>query len=162
MLARRAACHSRRFLDFRTISHQPPAVATDDVGIPKEKTWSLNDLISSLPTQELSADRLKHLHRLAALRPPDEGASEWLEMKRALEEGVRLVEGVRNVDVSGLGEVRERVMELELDWGDGVKAADSGPTPDEAAHRGRRLLSLAKRTEGSYYAVERTVRKSDG
>jgi Asp-tRNA(Asn)/Glu-tRNA(Gln) amidotransferase C subunit len=173
MLTRLAASSvSHRFLELRTFSTKSTSATTetDDLGVPTQRTWSLNDFISSLPTQELSSNRLEHLHKLAALRPPEEGSKEWAEMKQALEEGVRLVEGVRSVDVSDLEDVLpERVMEIELDWGEGVgvkgKAAadDTRTSSDRVLDFQPRFLSLAKRTEGPYYTVERRVRnETDG
>ena len=77
-------------------------VETDELGLPKEPTWSVRELISSYPHVPLSGDKLRHLHKLSALEPPEEGSPEWIKLTDEMAELTRLVDAVKLIDTTGV------------------------------------------------------------
>ncbi|KAF5393662.1 hypothetical protein D9757_000290 [Collybiopsis confluens] len=123
---------------------------TDSEGLPVRPVWSVNELLSSYPKPELSSETFKHLHKLSALIPPDEHTPEFGELKKELEELVRLVEAVKLVDTAGVQPVDLRPTlghREEAEVVDEDERAEDGET-------GRELLKYASRTSGEFYVVE--------
>jgi len=124
--------------------------------MPITPTWSVHKLLSSYPSPKLSPATIQKLYHLSALVPPEEGTPEHEKITKDLEEMVRLVEAVRQVDTSGVvvdgrGEVedadRMHPISLEETKKDGY---------------GVDLLKHASRTQEGYYVVEadRTRRRN--
>lgn len=110
--------------------------------------WSVNELLSSYSTPELSPLTFKRLHDLSALIPPEEGTPEFKKLRRELEELVKLVEAVKLVDTEGV-----QPAELRPIMGDGaVNEMYDETTEDSEA--GRVLLKHAARTIDDFYVVE--------
>ncbi|KAI6096335.1 hypothetical protein EDD16DRAFT_1673308 [Pisolithus croceorrhizus] len=132
------------------------AVETDAYGIPLNPTWSVNELLSSYPMPILSSTTFRRLHELSALIPPTEGTPEHDEMKRELEELVRLVEAVKLVkleDCPGNTIADGRI------WAEGKGIPlDNDSSGDDDGVQGRDLLSLASRTLNGMYVVEANSR----
>lgn len=135
--------------------------------IPTQRTWSVNDLLSSYPKPTISSATLDHIHTLSALVPPREGSPERKKLAEELEDLVKLVEAVKLADSSLL----ERTRSEETDIPDGrVWAEDKGidiTTPHEQPSgketvTGRALLDYASRTADSLYVVEADRRKASG
>ncbi|THV05450.1 hypothetical protein K435DRAFT_773862 [Dendrothele bispora CBS 962.96] len=132
---------------LKTLSRGPGPELThssDAQGIPTRPVWSVNKLLSSYPTPQLSSSTLRHLHDLAALIPPEEGTREHGKLKKELEEMIRLVEAVKLVDTTGARKSK---------WGPRLKVEDDDPSSvDEVS--GHPLLQHASRTVDGFYIVE--------
>ncbi|KAF7980932.1 hypothetical protein HWV62_36151 [Athelia sp. TMB] len=136
--------------------------STDTFGIPLKPTWSVNELLSSYPTPTITTATLNHLHKLSALTPPAEGTQEHANLKREMEELVRLVEAVKLADLGGasIGSSLEGEIPDSRIWAEG-----SGVQPVLAqAHvpgdvGGSDLLQFAARTSDNLYIVDADRRK---
>ncbi|KAI6047065.1 hypothetical protein EDC04DRAFT_2621557 [Pisolithus marmoratus] len=131
-----------------------PAVETDACGIPLNPTWSVTELLSSYPTPTLSSTTFRRLHELSALIPPAEGTPEHDEMKRELEELVRLVEAVKLVKLED--QPGETIPDGRI-WAEGRGLPldnDSSRERDQDGAQGRDLLRLASQTLDGMYVVE--------
>lgn len=118
------------------------AVETDSCGLPLRPTWSVNDLLSSYPTPSFTPHKLKHLHELSALLPPEEDTPEYGKLKAGLEELVRLVEAVKMVNTENVATFRSH--------DPGRQVAPVQDQPDD----GRSLLQHAARTRDGFYVVD--------
>ncbi|KIY45867.1 hypothetical protein FISHEDRAFT_22808, partial [Fistulina hepatica ATCC 64428] len=123
----------------------------DDCGIPTEPSWSVKELLCSYPTPTISTATLHRLHELSALHPPPVDSPEFAEIKRDLEEMVRLVEAVKLVTTDPLGS---------------EALVSNLPTPERSGHdssqdgeQGTDLLKYASRTRDGYYVVEADRRR---
>ncbi|KAI6164982.1 hypothetical protein EDD17DRAFT_1473686 [Pisolithus thermaeus] len=148
-----------RYCGRTTILKRPltkAAVETDAYGIPLNPTWSVNELLSSYPMPILSSTTFRRLHELSALIPPAKGTREFDEMKRELEELVRLVEAVKLVkleDCPGNAIADGRI------WAEGKGIPlDYDSSEGDDGVQGRDLLSLASRTLDGMYVVEANSR----
>lgn len=140
-LSWRITC-SRTFKNTSSIDPVP------SYGLPLKPSWSVNELLSSYPTPELSASTFKRLHELSALTPPEEGTPEFRQLKRELEELVKLVEAVKLVDTEGV-----QPTELRPIFEDGAEV-ESQEAFVEGSESGRTLLKHASRTSDDFYVVE--------
>lgn len=149
----------------RYLSRSVPSLSeTNELGIPKNPTWSVHKLISSYPRPRISPELLTKLHSLSALIPPSEGTPEHAKLTREMEELVRLVEAVKLVDVSA------------EDTHDGVSVPDGRIWPDDVGiplssntrdveyelddgETGQALLKHATRTKDGFYVVDTDRRK---
>jgi hypothetical protein len=132
-------------------NHTKP-IETDSCGIPIKPTWSVNDLLSSYPKPSITSATFRRLHELSALIPPNEGTPEHNELKKELEELIRLVEAVRLVDVSDMD--GERVPDGRI-WaeGTGIPPGEREESEDEIVG-GQALLQHAARVSDSMYVVD--------
>lgn len=130
---------STRVASFSSFQH-----TTDSFGIPIRPTWSVNQLLSSYPSPQLSSTTINRLYELSALAPPQEKAR-YQALQRELEGLVKLVEAVRLVDTSGV-EVTGRG---ELEDAD----RQSLETIDTQGY-GQELLKNAARTNNQFYVVD--------
>lgn len=135
--------YSRTFKNTSSIDPIP------SYGLPAKPSWSVNELLSSYPTPELSPSTFKRLHDLSALTPPEEGTPEFGKLKRELEELVRLVEAVKLVDTEGV-----QPTELRPIFEEGVEDESQEAFNDEGSESGRTLLKHASRTSDDFYVVE--------
>ncbi|KAF9008777.1 hypothetical protein BDQ17DRAFT_1348910 [Cyathus striatus] len=131
--------HHRRHLS--NLSHQ-----TDQYGLPLRPTWSVNELLSSYPSPEISPQTLKRLHELSALIPPQEDSLEHARITREIQELVRLIEAVKLVDTHHI-HVISRFEQEDADRRRKFK-------PSESQEDGRKLLKHAVRTMDGFYAVD--------
>lgn len=155
---RRAALQAQRHARYKSTTHtlQPKLAETDSCGIPLRPTWSVNELLSSYPKPTISPAKLKRLHELSALIPPQEGTLEHAKLTSEMENLVKLVEAVKTVamadETAGLGVPDGRIWDarngivLEHDMAEGGGGGGSV--------NGRALLSSAARTEDGLYVVD--------
>ncbi|EPQ59605.1 hypothetical protein GLOTRDRAFT_136436 [Gloeophyllum trabeum ATCC 11539] len=134
-------------------------VETDECAIPVQPTWSVNDLLSSYPKPSISPAKLKHLHELSALLPPEEGSAEHAILTEEMQDLAKLVEAVRLADLHELAE--EGVPDGRV-WADGIgidlKDQDGVPALEDEV-RGRDLLTWAPRMSNEMYVVETDKRR---
>jgi Asp-tRNA(Asn)/Glu-tRNA(Gln) amidotransferase C subunit len=135
-----------------TSSVQHRTVETDSCGIPLQSTWSVNDLLTSYPSPTISKNTFKHLHKLSALIPPEEGTPEYDTLKGELEDLVKLVEAVKLVEVEEQEIVSDRDSRISAD-GTGIPLSDS-EVEDQKSVRGSALLRYATRTSEGFYVVD--------
>lgn len=153
---RRAAQRTQRHARHKSTTHtlQPKLADTDSCGIPLRPTWSVNELLSSYPKPTISPARLKRLHELSALVPPQEGTPEHAKLTSEMENLVKLVEAVKTVtmedETPGVPDGRiwdaRNGIALEHDATEG--GGDGGSV------HGQALLSYAARTEDGLYVVD--------
>lgn len=143
-------------------------VQVDDYGIPIKPSYSVNAFLDSLPSPAISDEQYMHLHKLAALRPPELGTAEFSEKKQALEAMVRLVEGVRE------GKHRERMQKeggipdgrprphndaIPLDWDkvekDQLERRKRKEQPAQSEDDQPKYLHLASKRVAGYYVAPR-------
>jgi Asp-tRNA(Asn)/Glu-tRNA(Gln) amidotransferase C subunit len=164
MLARCSFVHSKttRIQCTRlaaSFSRLPPRPSsTDDLGLPLSPTWSVHELISSYPSPTLSDATLKKLYDSAALLPPNEDTHEFEEVKREMEDLVRLVEAVKMApkdpkETEGPPDGRVWPSDRGIILEDVVKSEENLPS-------GHELLKHAQRTENGYYLVDRASTKA--
>lgn len=136
---------------------------TDELGIPLEPTWSVNELLSSYPKPAISTTTLQHLHRLSALIPPEQGSREHAELTMQMEDLVKLVEAVKQAELSPDTSEKSTTVPDGRIWaeGMGIPLDDSGREDQDADHDpcGPALLRHASRTAGGLYVVEATRAK---
>ncbi|KZV90498.1 hypothetical protein EXIGLDRAFT_720280, partial [Exidia glandulosa HHB12029] len=151
-LARR--CSSRLVLRTRTYSARSSRelVETDELGLPKKPTWSVQELLSSYPTTPLSSDKLQHLHKLAALVPPEQGSAEWNNLSDDIGELVRLVEAVKLIDTTGV-EPENMLEPIVLSEITGDESASAETKYDDEPH-GASLLEHAEHSRNGFYVVD--------
>lgn len=65
-------------------------------------SWSVHELLSTYPAPTLSPETLTRLHKISALKPPPQDSPAFAQLKREIEELVRLVEAVKLVDTTGI------------------------------------------------------------
>ncbi|THH11288.1 hypothetical protein EW145_g769 [Phellinidium pouzarii] len=161
---------SKAVLTSRQKSTRSARVSPANPAVPHTPTWSVHALIAACPQPTLSAATMAKLHALSALVPPAEGTAAYVRMKGELEEMVRLVEGVRMVDVSAVGRERDVGKEGEEDipdgriWPEGEGMVLSSNTrdvefPDPEVESGSTLLRHAAQTKDGFYVVEADRRK---
>ena len=156
-------CHRSQIRYVRFSSSKPPrpSLPTDELGLPLSPPWSVHALINSYKSPALSNAALTHLHDLAALIPPAEGTPRFEELKRELEDLLRLVEAVRvapDETKSLEGPPDGRV------WpnGRGIVLEDAGKQQGESSRAppsGRELLEHAERSMDGFYLVDSTRMK---
>ncbi|KAF9647052.1 hypothetical protein BDM02DRAFT_3117669 [Thelephora ganbajun] len=127
-------------------------VETDEDGIPIRPTWSVNELLSSYPRPTISPATLKHLHKLSALIPPEEGSHEHAKLTEEIQDLVKLVEAVKLVNTDSVDDWNS-VPDGRI-WAEGT-GIDLNAEPilvDENEVKGRALLKYAKNVspEGLY------------
>lgn len=133
--------------------------------VPEKPTWSVHDLLSSYPRPSISPATLKKLHELSALLPPEEGTEAHIRMRQELEELVRLVEAVKLVDTSDVGEaVGDEGIPDGRVWPDDQGMVLSSNTrevefEDKEGETGTELLKHAAVTKNGLYVVEADRRK---
>ncbi|KAF9782603.1 hypothetical protein BJ322DRAFT_162538 [Thelephora terrestris] len=127
-------------------------VETDEDGIPIRPTWSVNELLSSYPKPTISPAKLKHLHTLSALIPPEEGSPEHAKLTEEMQDLVKLVEAVKLVNTDSVDD-GNGIPDGRI-WAEGTGIdLDAEPIPvDENEVRGRDLLKYSKNVspEGLY------------
>ena len=125
-------------------------IETDSCGIPLQPTWSVNELLSSYPSPTISTTTFKQLHALSALIPPEEGTLEHDELKRELEDLVKLVEAVKLVKVEEVYENGDGRI-----WAEGTGIPLSGSTTENAkSMEAPSLLRHATRIHDGFYVVD--------
>ncbi|KAG8744587.1 hypothetical protein FRC10_009923 [Ceratobasidium sp. 414] len=148
-------CTAKRTLSVR----QNSTKAVDGLGIPVRATWSVKKLLSTYPAPVLSHDTLAHLHRLSALEPPEPNSPKVESLRLELQELLRLVEAVKLVDTSTLGEGAHIDIPDSRIWAEGRGIDLNGP---EARHldeaHGRALLRHASKHVDGQYVVETAPR----
>lgn len=148
-------------------------VAVDEDGIPIKPPYSIKAFLESLPTPVISDEQFLHLHKLAALIPPSRGSPEFEEKKKALQDMVRLVEGVRPTqtdpeqrksDSIPDGRIWPQDEGIHLDWEAIMtppkKRKSTSSTPSRAQQEkvqdeAENLLKLASKQVAGYYVVKR-------
>lgn len=136
----------------------------DELGLPKNPTWSVNDLLNSYPPAELADETLSHLHNAAALLPPERDTEDFQKIKRDMANLIKLVEAVRIAPVSPTSTSSHDSSEKQPDgriWPEGrsIDLRDyttyevdkqSSSTPPE----GRELMNRAYKSQDGYYLVQ--------
>ncbi|KAF8803795.1 hypothetical protein BYT27DRAFT_7195137 [Phlegmacium glaucopus] len=117
----------------------------DSCGIPLQPTWSVHQLLESYTSPKLSPTTIDRLYELSALAPPKRHTLQYEKMKRDLEDMVKLVEAVKQVNtnevcLAGRGEKE-----------DGDRTQQNLQFEEE---RGKSLLKYAARTENGLYIVD--------
>jgi len=167
----RALC--RRRLPYLAARSRPKATAAkdeievDDLCIPIEPTWSVQEQIAASPRTRITPSQLGHLHKLSGLVPPEPNTPEHHKLTRELEDLIRLVEAVKGVDVSAVkveGEVPDgRIWQtgrgMELRDYNMEKVEDNSEEKVESLEEGKQaegteLVKHAQRTVGGFYVVE--------
>ena len=123
----------------RSIKHQ-----VDSCGIPVQPTWSVHQLLESYASPKLSSTTIDRLYELSALASPKEDTLQYEKMKKDLEDMVKLVEAVKQVNTNGMSLVGRGEKE------DGDRIHQNSPFEGE---HGQTLLEYAARTENGFYAV---------
>ena len=144
-----------RFFSKTTLYTSP---TTDELGLPLSPPWSVHALINSYPSPTLSDAALTKLYDSAALLPPTAGTHELREVKREMEDLVRLVEAVKIAPIEpieGEGPPDGRVWPSDR----GIVLEDV-VVPDETLPSGRELLKHTQRTENGYYLVDKVTTKT--
>lgn len=147
------------------------AVPVDEDGIPLKPSYSIKTFLSNLPAPSISDEQFIHLHKLAALIPPPTGTPEFAEKKKALEEMVRLVEGVRpdpidlnnsKTDTIPDGRIWPENEGIQIDWDAVLESSKAGKrslsSPARTGslnHEGKALLDLAEKQVAGYYVVKK-------
>jgi hypothetical protein len=142
-------------------THNPlkPTVETDELGLPVTPAPLP---IPDIPRANLSRETLVKLHRLSALKPPEEGSPEEMQLKAELGELLGLMDIVKNVEMPQ-GEVNlrqlltEGVSEVVIDEkvaevGAGLQQARMEEKLEHREKHGKELLDWATRRVGDYYA----------
>ncbi|KAA1466082.1 hypothetical protein DENSPDRAFT_855880 [Dentipellis sp. KUC8613] len=134
-----------------------PAFDTDDCALPRNPTWSVDELLSSYPKPTIDSKTLDHLRRLSALTPPEEGSEARQQLTQQLEDLVKLVEAVKMVDTRSLASTEGTSIPDGRIWAEGAgieiqgspRSQEEGDVLDQA-----KLLSYAARTENGLYLVD--------
>ena len=122
-----------------SIRHQ-----VDSCGIPILPTWSVHQLLESYVSPKLSPTTIDRLYELSALTPPKRHTPQYENMKRDLEDMVKLVEAVKQVNTNGISLAGRGEKE------DGDRTQQN----PEFGEQGRALLKYAARTEKGFYIVD--------
>jgi hypothetical protein len=122
-----------------SIKHQ-----VDSCGIPVQPTWSVHRLLESYTSPKLSSTTIDWLYELSALVPPKQHTLQYEEVKKELEDMVKLVEGVKQVNTHGISLAGGGEKE------DGDRIQQNSQFKGE---HGQTLLRYAARTENGLYAV---------
>lgn len=145
-------------------------VPVDEDGIPLQPSYSITSFLSSLPAPKISDEQFIHLHKLAALIPPSPDTPEFEEKKKALQEMVRLVEGVRPTEDASRtkqtmeipdGRIWPENEGIQIDWNAVLEPPQRGRRPasnkDNLAEQdnGKVLLELASKQVAGYYVVKK-------
>lgn len=143
------------------------AVPVDEDGIPLEAPYSINTFLSNLPAPSISDEQFVHLHKLSALIPPSPGTKEFAMKKHALEDMVRLVEGVRPNETDQKVQKLDHIPDgriwpeddgIHLDWEKimhPTKSAKNSPSERKQEDNGKDLLQLATKQVAGYYVVKK-------
>lgn len=123
-----------------SIKHQ-----VDSCGIPVQPTWSVHQLLESYACPKLSSTTIDRLYELSALAPPKKDNLQYEKMKEDLEDMVKLVEAVKQVNTNGVSLVGRGEKE------DGDRTQQNSQFEGE---HGQTLLKYAARTENKFYAVD--------
>ena len=123
-----------------SIKHQ-----VDSCGIPIQPTWSVHQLLESYPCPKLSSATIDRLYELSALAPPKKCTLQYEKVKNDLEDMVKLVEAVKQVNTNGV----PLVGRVEKEDGDRIQQN----LQFEGEH-GQTLLKYAARMENRFYAVD--------
>ena len=125
---------------FHSIKHQ-----VDSCGIPVQPTWSVHRLLESYACPKLSSTTIDRLYELSALAPPKKDTLQYEKMKKDLEDMVKLVEAVKQVNTNGVPLTGRGEEE------DGDRMQQNSLFEGE---HGQTLLNYAARTENRFYAVD--------
>jgi len=123
-----------------SVKHQ-----VDSCGIPIQPTWSVHQLLDSYACPKLSSTTFDRLYELSALAPPKRDTLQYEKMKKDLEDMVKLVEAVEQVNTNGVFLVGRGEKEDE--------DRTQQNTQLQGEH-GQTLLKYAARTENRFYAVD--------
>jgi len=117
----------------------------DSCGIPIQPTWSVHQLLESYASPKLSPATIDRLYELSALVPPKKHTLQYENMKKDLENMVKLVEAVKQMNTNGVSltgrgekEDGDRTQQI-LQFG---------------GEHGQTLLKYATCTENDLYTVE--------
>jgi Asp-tRNA(Asn)/Glu-tRNA(Gln) amidotransferase C subunit len=156
MLTRRASYRSLVYL--RRYSTRP--IIAD--AIPSKPTWSVRELIDSMPEPKLEHETLQKLHDLSALHLPPRDSAEYKTLKKDMENLVRLVDAVRVADFENAGPVLddsqlakdEMLGHMVMFDHEQMLEEDDRKTQDEIpGGSGRELLSHAQDSRRHLYHV---------
>lgn len=108
-------------------------------------TWSVHELLSTYPAPKLSPAVLSKLHKLSALKAPEEGSDAFTKLQREMEELIRLVEAVKLVDTTGI-DSDGRI------WphGRGITLEETQNAEPNTVEEGNLLKHAAKSANGLY------------
>ena len=120
----------------------------DSCGIPVQPTWSVHQLIDSYEAPKLSSAAIDRLYELSALAPPKKHTLEYEKVKKDLEDVVKLVEAVKQVNTNGVSLTGRGEKE------DGDRTQQN---PQFGGEHGQTLLKYAARTENGLYAVDAII-----
>lgn len=123
-----------------SIKHQ-----VDSCGIPVQPTWSIHQLLESYASPKLSSTTIDRLYELSALVPPQKHTMHYEKVKKDLEDMVKLVEAVKQVNTNGVSLAGRGEKE------DGDRMQQS---PQFQGEHGQTLLKHAARTENGLYTVD--------
>lgn len=123
-----------------SVKHQ-----VDSCGIPVQPTWSVHQFLESYARPKLSSTIIDRLYELSALAPPKKDTQQYEKMKKDLEDMVKLVEAVKQVNTNGVSLVGRGEKE------DGDRIQQNSQFEGE---HGQTLLKYAARTENKFYAVD--------
>lgn len=123
---------------------------------PKEPTWSVKAL-TDLPdgaaeSEEISLDRLAHLHKLAQLTMP-ENARQVEQLKDDINHIAHFIKHVKNAKIPPNTEPLASLWQGHI--GQTLRPDEPMYTDDEV--RGRDLLKHAKKTSGHFYVARPTL-----
>lgn len=115
----------------------------DSCGIPVQPTWSVHWLLESYESPKLSSTTIDRLYELSALVPPKRHTLQYEKGKKELEDMVKLVEAIKQVNTNGISLA-----------GRGEKDGDriQQSSQFEGEH-GQTLLKYAARTQNGLYTV---------
>lgn len=147
-------------------------IPVDEDGIPFKPAYSIKTFLSGLPTPVISDDQFLHLYRLAALIPPSPGTPKFRQKKQALEEMVRLVEGVRPDSKDQASAKLDRIPDgriwpenegTHIDWESIIKSRKTrksaslevDSSPEDQHIEGKAILDLAAKQVAGYYVVKK-------
>lgn len=161
MFARRSLAHcktKRAHSSTRFSSRLPPP--TDDLGLPLSPTWSVHKLIGSYPSPTLSDATLRRLYDSAALLAPKSDTHAFEEVKKEMEDLIRLVEAVKMAP--GDDDAKGPPPDGRV-WPSGrgiIPLEDIVESEETKLPSGRELLKHAPRTVNGYYLVDRASTKT--
>jgi putative ABC transport system ATP-binding protein len=123
----------------------------EELCIPRESTWSVEQVMATAKSVELNDEQLAKLCRLAALEMPS-SSEEREELRAGLKDLVGLVDAVRSVDVSSVEEHHAMATTI---WPKGESLTPRTDSQSEVLDR-QKLLQLAKRRSQHSFIVDRS------
>lgn len=123
---------------------------------PKEPLWSIKTLTgrlqSSTASEEITLDRLAHLHKLAQLTMP-ENARQVEQLKEDINNIAHFIKHVKNAEIPPSTEPLASLWQDHI----GQTLRPDEPTYTEDEVRGRDLLKHARKTSGHFYVARATL-----